>query len=100
MDRRANTRKIRRYVVLETVLANVVEQLLHFRNFHHASAAESVQRIIGKAAFADVTAHLTRRVVGGETGKAHLLGLDQANDRPVSVLFSYGAGNDLLQIYF
>ena len=69
-------------MVLEAVLADVMQQLLHLWNFDNAGAAESVQRIVGKPSLADVTAHLARGVVGGEAGKAHLFRLDQPTQVP------------------
>src|SRR5580658_5631781 len=40
--------EIRRDVMLEAVLANVMQQLLHFGNFDDAGAAESFERIVGE----------------------------------------------------
>ena len=78
---RSDTGKIGGHVMLETVFADVVQQLLHLRNFDHAGAAESIQRIVGESAFADVAAHLAGGVVGREAGKAHLLRLDHVPRR-------------------
>ena len=48
-------------VVLEAVLADVAEQLLQARDFDHAGAAESFERIVGERALADVAADLAVR---------------------------------------
>ena len=49
VHRRRDARKIRGHVMLEAVLADVVQQLLHARNLHHARAAERFQRIVGES---------------------------------------------------
>jgi len=41
-------------VVLEAVLADVAEELLHVGDLDHAGAAEGVERFVGEGAFADV----------------------------------------------
>src|SRR5438445_11400079 len=87
-------------MVLESVFADVMQQLLHLRNFDHSSAAKRVQRVIREPAFSNVAAHLPCSIVGGKASKAHLLWLDQANNRAVSVLFPDGAGDDFLEIQF
>ena len=43
-------------VVLEAVLADVAQQLLHVGDLDHAGAAEGVERIVGEGALADVAA--------------------------------------------
>src|SRR5260370_22509714 len=58
-------------VMFVAVFADVAEQFLHFRNFHHAGAAESFQRVVGEFSFADVAADHAFAVDGGETRVAH-----------------------------
>src|SRR5690348_910930 len=67
VDRSRYGREVRRDVVLETIFTDVVKQFLHPGNFNHACAAESVERIVGEAPFADVSSHLARSIVGGKT---------------------------------
>ncbi len=70
VDRPGHGGKIRGDVMLEAVFANVVEQPLHLRNFDDPRAAESVERIVGKFAFADIAANLASSVVGGEARRS------------------------------
>jgi hypothetical protein len=51
------------HVVLEALAADVLEQLLQLRNLGHASAAESLKRIIGEFSRARVTANPRRSSV-------------------------------------
>ena len=78
----ADGRKIRGHVMLESVFADVVQQLLHLRNLHHAGAAKRVQRIVGKRAFAHVAAHLAAGVVGREARKLIFSGLIRPTQVP------------------
>jgi len=55
-------REVRRYVMLEAVGANEVQELLHVRNPYYAGPAESLQWIVGEFAFAHVAADLARRM--------------------------------------
>jgi len=71
--------KIRRHVMLEALLANEVQQLLHLRDFDYARAPEGIERVVGKFAFAYVAPHFASGVIRRETRKAHLLGLDEAD---------------------
>ena len=50
-------------MMLESVFTDVMQKFLHLRNLDHASAAESVERIISEAAFTNIAAHLTGGVV-------------------------------------
>src|SRR5579864_502851 len=92
--------KVRRNVMFEAVFANVVQQLLHFRNLHNPSPSEGIEWDIGEAAFANVAAHSSRGVISRKPRKAHSLRLDQANDCAVGVLLPDRAGNDFLKIHF
>ena len=82
MHSRGHGRKIRRYMVLKSVFANVVQQLLQLGNFDHARTAESLQRIVRKSAFANVAANFAADVVSRETREAHLLRTDQPTQVP------------------
>ena len=64
VNRSGNLGEIRRHVVLKSVLANEVQQLLHLRNFDHAGATEGVERIISEPALANIAAHFASSVVG------------------------------------
>src|SRR5690242_16917932 len=99
IDGGSNTRQVGGHVMLKTVFADVVQQLLHLGDFDYAGAAESVQRVIGKSAFAHISAHLAGCVVGGEAGKAHLFRLDQSHAGAESVFLAHGAGDNLLEIH-
>ena len=99
MNGRGHCGKIRGNVVLEPVLADEVQQLLHSWNLNYAGASEGIQRIIGESALANVATHLARSVISREAGKTHPLGLDQPYASAKRVLFSYGTGNNLLKIH-
>lgn len=62
-------------VVLEAVLADVAEELLHVGDLDDARAAEGVERVVGECSLADVALDLAGEVVGGEAGEAHGAGL-------------------------
>src|SRR5580765_5529915 len=62
VDGRRNCRQVGGDVMLEALLADVVQQGLHLWNLDHARATESVQRIVRKPSLAHVAAHLTRGV--------------------------------------
>ena len=50
VKRRTGGGEVSRDVMFEPVLADVMEQVLHVWNLHHASAAEGLQRIVGELA--------------------------------------------------
>src|SRR6185312_10501580 len=71
VHRRGHGGQVCGHMMLESVLTDAVKEALHIGNFHHARAAERIQRVIGEAPLANVTAHLPCGVVGWETGEAH-----------------------------
>src|ERR1700722_6524863 len=99
MYRAGGAGKIRSHMMLETILANVAQQLLQAGNLHNAHATKCVQRIVGERAFADVTADHARRIVSREAGKAHRSGFYAADDGAECVLFADSACDDLLKIH-
>src|SRR5258705_12924735 len=91
--------KICRYVVLKTVFADVAQKALELRNFDDARSPKSVERIVGKRTFADISTHDSGCVVGGEAGKAHGTRLHSADTRSESIFFSDCPGDDFLEIH-
>src|SRR5215472_3761015 len=85
--------------MFESVLADVVQQLLHLRDFDNPCAPECVQGIVGKATFAQIAAHFPRSVIGRESSETHLLRLDQADHGSKRILLAHGSSNDLLKIH-
>src|SRR6266699_2131316 len=85
--------------MLETVLADMPQQLLQLRDFYDARASESIQGIIRKPAFSDVTAHFPGSIVGGESRKTHPLRLDEPDTCPESIFLAHGACDDFLEIH-
>src|SRR5438094_4646696 len=70
-----------------------------FSRTSRVAAAKGIERVIGEPAFANIPAHPARGVVSRETGEAHLLWFDQADNCTVSIFFAHGARNDLLKIH-
>src|SRR6266851_514125 len=99
MHRARYRRKVRCNMVLESVLANVMQQILQARNLHYAGAAESIERIIGKRAVPYISAHCPSSVIRGEAGKAHRPRLYAAHHGSEGVFLAHGAGNDFLEIH-
>ena len=92
--------KIGGYVVFEAAFANVVQEFLHVRDFDDAGATEGVEWIVGESALADVAAHFSCGIVGGEASEAHFFGLDEADAGAECVFFADGAGDDFLEVHF
>src|SRR5208283_6234007 len=85
--------------MLESVLANVMQQFLQPGNLHNAHAAKSIQRIVGEVALTDIAANHSRGIVGREARKAHGTSLHPAHDRTECVVLAHRPGNDLLKIH-
>src|SRR5271165_5064988 len=64
MHRGSGGREIRGHVMFESVLADVMQQLLQLRNLHHTHTAKRIQRIVGERTFSDISAHHSGGVVG------------------------------------
>ena len=86
-------------VMLEAVLADVAEELLHVGDFDDTCAAEGVERVVGEGAFAYVAGDLAGEVVGREAGEAHRAGLNRAVEGAVRVLLAHGARDDELVVH-
>jgi len=86
--------------MLEPAFTNKVEQPLQLRDFDHARAAEGVERVVSKFAFADVAAHLASGVVGGEASEAHLFGLNESDACAEGVFLPNGSSDDFLEVHF
>ena len=56
--------EVRGYVMLEAVLANVMQQILQVRNLDDTDAAKRVQRIRCEFTLSNVAAHHTGCVIG------------------------------------
>src|SRR5712691_6661296 len=85
--------------MFKTVLADVMEQLLHVRNFNHAGSAKRFQRIVGEAPTSNIAANLPRKIIGREAGEGHGAGLHATDARAKGVLFADGSSNDGLKIH-
>src|SRR6266498_3005868 len=86
-------------MVLKPSLADVMQQLLHLRDFNHAGAAKCIQRIVSKATFTAVATHLTRQIIGREPRETHCPWLDQADNGSKRILLANRAGNNFLKIH-
>src|SRR5262249_3664208 len=93
VDSGCNGGEIGGNVMLETILKNKIQQLLHIRNLDTPSAAKGVERIFSKPPPPAVAAHAASRIVGGKTGEAHFLWLDQTDAGTKGVFLSDGASN-------
>jgi len=60
-------------VVLEAVLADVAEELLHVGDLDHAGAAEGVERVVGEGALADVAGEMPSILVRACRGRSMLI---------------------------
>ena len=85
--------------MLEAAFANEVEQPLHLRDLDDPRSAESVERVVGKPAFAYIAAHLASSVVGGEAGKAHLFRLDEPDAGTKGIFLADRASDDFLEVH-
>jgi len=100
VDRSCSRRKIRGYMMLEAVLADITQQFLHLWNLNHACPAEGMQRIVGKRTLTDIARDLPGKVVGGEASEAHCSSLYCSIQCAVRILFANGSGDDLLEVHF
>ena len=99
VDRAGHRREIRGHVMLEAVLADVMQKPLQVRNPDDSSSAESVERIIGERTLAGIATHDASRVVGGEAGKTHRSRFHAAHTGSKRILLPDCAGDDLLEIH-
>src|SRR6185437_14035847 len=86
-------------MVLEAFSANVLQQLLQFRNLRHAGATEGFKWIVGEAPRPRVAADNSAPVVSGVARKAHRAGLHPAHAGTEGVRLADGAGDDLLVVH-
>src|ERR1700761_8857293 len=63
-------RLIHRRMMLESLPANISHQALEVPDFHHRTAAKSIQRIIHKLPVTDITANHSMTVIRGNSGIA------------------------------
>jgi hypothetical protein len=87
------------YMMLESLAADVLQQLLQLGNLGHARAAEGGQRIVGELARSDIAADYTATIVGRVARIAHRAALDAAHAGAEGVFLAHGAGNDLLEVH-
>src|ERR1022692_814826 len=85
--------------MLKSLLADVMQQLLHLRNLHNSGAAKRLQRIVGESSFADVASDASKCVVSREARKAHGTGFHLSNTSPKGVLLPHRSGNDRLEVH-
>src|ERR1700722_1730856 len=85
--------------MLESVLADVMQQLLQLRDLHHAYTAERIKGSTGERAFAYVSANHPGCVVGGEARKAHRPRFYAAHDCAERILLADRSGDDLLEVH-
>ena len=78
VDGGGGVREVGGDVVLEAVLADEAEEILHLGDLDDAGAAEGVEGVVGEGALADVAADLAGEVVGGEAGEAHGAGFHRS----------------------
>src|SRR5262252_6554989 len=87
------------HMMLETVLADVSQQLLQTRNFHDARASERIQRVIRKLAMTHVAVNRPFHVIGGEPRETHRTGFHQTYARAERILPAYRPSDDFLEIH-
>src|SRR5437773_11906008 len=88
MNGRGDRGKIGGNVMLEAVLANEVQQLLHPWDLNYTCASEGIQRVVSESALANVAAYLARGVIGRETGRTYRPRFDQSHAGAKRVLFA------------
>src|ERR1700759_5578731 len=72
IDRTRRVREVRRDVVLEAALADVVQELLKVGDLAHTRAAEGCERVVGEPALPSITRNPSLKVVCGEPREAHI----------------------------
>src|SRR5579872_3876540 len=85
--------------MLESVLADVVQQFLQMRNLYHPNAAECIQRVAGEFSLADIAANYSGDVVGREAGKAHRARLHAAHNGAERVVLANRSRDDFLEVH-
>src|SRR3954451_25321298 len=85
--------------MLETILADVAQELLQLGNLDHSDPTEGIERVAGELPFANIPANGSAGVVGGESGEAHSAWLHAPDHSAVGVLFADGARDDLLEVH-
>src|ERR1700754_914149 len=81
-------------VVFKAVLADISEQFLHLRYFHHTCSAKGMQWIVREGSLADITGYMSSKIIGGEARKAHRPCLYCAVQRAMRVFLANSAGDD------
>ena len=89
-----NIAEVGRHVVLKALATNVLQQLLQLRNFRHARAAKSFQRIVGEFTLACIAAHHAAPIVGGVARIGHGARLYAPHASAEGIFLAHRAGND------
>ena len=87
------------HVVLEAVLADVVQKLLEIGNLHDSDASEGIQRVVRERAFFHGPADCACGIVRRETREAHGTWLDSSDDCSEGVFLAYCARDDFLEVH-
>src|SRR5947208_34967 len=85
--------------MLETVLADISQQLLQSANPYYPGPAECVQRIIRELALTHVSVDPAGQIVGREAREAHGARLDLPHASPVRVFDSYSPRDNRLKVH-
>ena len=92
--RRCTVARIHGRVMLESVQANELHQLLQLGNLDDCSCAKSVERIVRKLSVAQVHANLARGIVRADPAIAHRPGGRAALQRTYGILFAQHRAKD------
>src|SRR5260370_23968334 len=85
--------------MFEPAFADITQKFLQMRNMHDASAAKSLQRIVGKRTFADIAANLSLAIIRRNARKTHRAGLHSPHAFAKRIFLAYCPGNDPLEIH-
>src|SRR5437016_3502143 len=89
-DHVGGVRAVHRDVMFETVVADVLHQVLQAGNVCDGAVAEGFQLVVGGRALPDVTADDAGSVVGGEAGVRQRPGWGSTFHGAVGVLHAHG----------
>src|SRR5258708_16778621 len=95
----ADRGEIWRELMLESVLAYVAKKFLQEGNAYEAGTAEGFEGVVGKRAFAHVTADFPLPVIGRKTRKAHGAGFHLADAGSKGIFRADRARDDFLKIH-
>src|SRR5207247_9911193 len=96
MNGRGDRGKIGGNVMLEAVLANEVQKLLHPWDLNYTCASEGIQRVGSESALARVAVPVASRVIGRDTGVPHRARAAQDHDGGRSVLNAHGDRSNMM----